>query len=281
MSGTIQISVYAVIILTTVCMIGCGGGSTTLNPAPGETPMAESPGLSLGDGAFDSVFQVRMRPQEPQEFPGRSISWVNPIQLGNLLPKPDKLISADEELKKEASAYETALPNQHVSAAIPPYALFSPGWTAGSQGTGDLAYAMYRFSLDGYEVLPEETLGYAWDTPPADYANLWIGLGDTDTNAWDWFAGDADGVITIEDTGKYIDDVTDNLLLAVVLLGTDECVLTELRLGVHELRGTGGFASVPDGASTQSTRASLGLTASAPEWDRERRPACVSPRFDP
>jgi PKD repeat protein len=209
-----------------------------------------SPDAGIDNEALDSVFQVRMRPQEPQEFPGRSISWASPLQLGNLLPEPDKLTSADDELKKDASSFEPMLPIQNVSAEFPPYAFFSPSWTAGSQSMEDLAYAMYRFSLEGYEVLPEETLGYAWDTKPSDYSNLWLGLGNTDTNTWDWFEGDADGVITIKGTGKYIDDDTDNLLLAVVLLGTDECVLTELRLGVHELRGTGGFASFPDGDGT-------------------------------
>ena len=94
------------------------------------------------------------------------------MQLNGLLPEPGKLTSAGEELMKDASSYEPGLPSQHVSAVITPYAIYSPNWTSASQGTDDLAYAMYRFSLDGYEVLPEETLGYAWETPPADYRDL-------------------------------------------------------------------------------------------------------------
>lgn len=107
---------------------------------------------------------------------------------------------------------------------------FSPHWTDGSSGSTKLAYAIYQFNLEG--VTGSNTITLKWDSPPGDYANLWLGLSRWDKDRWDWHPGPADGTLELGVAGSapYGNPGTADMFVAVVLLGQAQSVLQQVEL---------------------------------------------------
>jgi large repetitive protein len=111
-----------------------------------------------------------------------------------------------------------------------PDAVFEPAWTSNASPHTDFACAVYRFNLQGYTG--PQTLQLTWSSPPEDYGNLWLGLSNWDDGHWDWQPGPDNGVLLpLGGLTQYTAQATGDLLVAVVMLGTAPCALSELRIG--------------------------------------------------
>jgi large repetitive protein len=112
--------------------------------------------------------------------------------------------------------------------------LYSPDWSGNTAGFNTTAYAVYQFNLAG--VSGQKTLGLVWEIAPADYGNLWLGFSRWDSNTWQWFAGPSDGSLELGAAGfsPFTKAGTSDMLVAVVLLGTQTASLRLLSIGVNQ-----------------------------------------------
>lgn len=153
------------------------------------------------------------------------------------IPSPNEAISditrprtgSAAMLVRQGSEFEAGLA-QH--AAIDGVnASLSPQWTANSDDFSTLAYAIYRFNLLDYAG--DQTLVLTWETPPIDAARLWIGFSRWGLGRWDWYLGPANGIVDLNLAGlsQYSQPGTQDMLVAIVMLGTVPVALHELRIG--------------------------------------------------
>lgn len=110
--------------------------------------------------------------------------------------------------------------------------LFTPDWADGSAKFDKLAYATYRFNLDGNTG--PHTLRLTWGTLPADFADVWIGFSEWAKDRWAWYAGTQQ--LQVIDLGfggfaQYTHPTSGDVLVAIVLTGTDQARLRELLIG--------------------------------------------------
>lgn len=93
---------------------------------------------------------------------------------------------------------------------------------------GSPAYAVYTFSLAGYDGEPYIELG--WQSPLPAAADTWIGLSDWARGSWRWHAVDSAGIAVTAGLDPFIDE--DGIMLVVVAYGGEEpCTLDWLRVG--------------------------------------------------
>ena len=249
------------LVLIAVLFLGCQGRSP-LNSAPVAQPPSsmqegfEAALLSTDSASSEQYFHVRVQPQEPQELPLslKSVSWALPQQLASQLPQPKSLSYTQDDQLQNASGFIHELPYNRVSGLIEPMAVFTPSWDPAGQPTvDDLAYATYRFTLPGYNG--EATLGTIWQYAPpepgvGETAVCWVGLSNWERGCWDWYAGPADYVLSVASLDPYVAD-DGELLVVVLLLGTTECALSELAVGVSEIRLAGDLGLTGEEESTQ------------------------------
>lgn len=141
------------------------------------------------------------------------------------LPAPSVLRSikvVTSGVFRYGSQFASALPNQ-LATAEGNLLSFAPAWLG--NGLGGAAYAVYAFDSTGYST--DDMLHLAWDTPGADFSDLWIGLANFPADRWDWFAGPSAEELPYA-TQKYTDN---GLVYAVVLcLGSDAWKLKSIRI---------------------------------------------------
>ena len=146
---------------------------------------------------------------------------------------------SEEDLSRTAAGFETALPSSRVSTQGDRL-VFSPTWdSAASVSCDDLAYCIYRLHLQGYgDTTREQTLGLAWESAAQEFYLGFLGETNQHSEYWEWYAGPEDGVLTIESFAPY-QDAGGDVLIIVVVLGTEECVLDSMEVGAWEVRGLG------------------------------------------
>jgi PKD repeat protein len=221
-------------------LVSCGSGTSQI----GNHDVVPEPGQHA---AANTALPVVMNPQQPVDTPFKGLSWTEVQPLLPELPVPfEKTVSSAGQVSKLASAYEASLPSNRVASTAPPEATYSPNWHAGSSGLEDTAYAMYRFDLSALETMPASTVGLGWATPPQRLNYVFVGLGNATIGRWDWYQLDNDGIITLPGIEMYLDG-TEQMYLAIVVLGSHECTLNEIRLGAQELRAMGGSNDLPAG----------------------------------
>ncbi|MBN2082538.1 SBBP repeat-containing protein [bacterium] len=144
--------------------------------------------------------------------------------LGNIpLPQPERTASySEDDLSKPGHAYAVALPSKNVTVSGM-LLQFDP---AASPSTG-LAYAMYDFTLDGYDR--DETVCLDWQQS-GDSNDAWIGLSDWGANCWHWYQLPADNWIEA-DFSSAIHAATGSMLVLVVCVGHDLWTLNEVHVG--------------------------------------------------
>lgn len=221
--------------LIVLSLSACGGRG--LAPQPG-SPSGGS-GNRPGAGPRQKVFNVIMRPQEKVEFPDKAASWQAPAEVLKLLP-PSHTASCDGSgWLLTGGMYQDALPLANISreGAESELGRYKPNWQPGDPFSG-LAFGIYHWNLRGYSGSP--TMKFTWDPAgtPADFANMYVGFANYGTDAWDWYEGPADMVLTVPSFGPYR-DASGVMLMAVVMLGSQEVVLSTLEAGAPETRGTG------------------------------------------
>jgi C1A family cysteine protease len=125
---------------------------------------------------------------------------------------------------------------EHVSPSEVQGQTFDP--TAGA------AYACYELALPGSGPA---TIGIAWYSLPTEMASYFIGIGDLAANAWHWYPGPDDGVLTF-DPADWGGLPGGRVLVCVALEGGKLADFWQLKAGVDEMRGTGlAFEEPPAG----------------------------------
>lgn len=134
------------------------------------------------------------------------------------------------DLVSVGAGFDGNLPFQRVTTDTS-QAIYAPDWDAGSsRNFSGLAFALYVFHLHDYDLAPEVALN--WVQPPASAANAWIGMGNVQKDRWDWRPGTIDGsVVSVASFDPYISQPDNLLLIAVVVLGTQQSILGSLNLG--------------------------------------------------
>jgi PKD repeat protein/C1A family cysteine protease len=136
-------------------------------------------------------------------------------------------------------------------------ALYDPDYDGSDFATA--AYAFYHWNLRGFNG--NQTFGFTWNEEDEQTILLdyWIGLGNLSTDAWDWYKGPKDTVLTIDSFGPYR-SATGQVLMVVMLIGSDQATLSFMEAGVPELRATGDI-DMPGNAPGYPL---LGLSGSLP-----------------
>lgn len=194
-----------------------------------------------------TTIPVKMRPQEQVEFPVGGLAtssvspgFVLPSALQSMLP-PSKAVSFDVfDLNKLGSAFDPALPLNKVESAGG-VAKFDPTWDPGNQTLGDVAYCTYSFPLLDFGIsTQEQTLGMDWDPvqSPESFFDVFVGFGNIAEDAWDWYQGADDGVLTVDSFLPY-ENLAGDVLIVIALLNTKQCFLKSLTVGELEFRGLG------------------------------------------
>jgi hypothetical protein len=104
---------------------------------------------------------------------------------GTQLPPPSALHSASytqQDLHQWGREFNTALPYNNVTIDENA-ALYSPNSERPNLHLPEMAYAIYQFQLDGYDL--ETALWFTW-TGTGGYDNAWIGLSNFQRDRWDW-----------------------------------------------------------------------------------------------
>lgn len=223
-------------LLLLLTLLGCG--------TPAHNPLG---GSQTGATAFEpnAVLKVRMRPQSPVQPGFKTASLLQP-QL--VLPQP-ALQSGGRQTSSGANVFTvldgaefSPTASQNQVSKLGNHAEFLPN---GSTSLTDLAYCTFDTTLS---TLPTTTsVGYLWNeqyTPlPTD---IYIGLSNWTRNSWEWFQGDADGIITIPGWADYVDG-SNRILVMVLVTGSSRGLLRSVSLGEDEERGTGLDPSNPSG----------------------------------
>lgn len=234
-----KVTRLCIALVTGMLITGCSSSGEEFQPVPEDlqaiAPIPSASGLVV----------VKMNPAIPVSDPfaatGLSKLVSTPQVLSQLLP-PNRLASFDDaDLVVDGVAFNSLLPFNRVYAdpLEPTTAVFAPTWSGENTSIDDAAYALYRFPLMDYSISTrEQTIGLDWADNPPDPADLWIGIGNRDRDAWDWFNGEPDNVLTLDSYAPYEAEDGDVVFL-LVMLGEVEVKLSSLQVGALELRGTG------------------------------------------
>lgn len=144
------------------------------------------------------------------------------------LPNLKAFSGEGSERIKPGSEFEVGLPHS-LAVATDGSAVFTPIWAPDEvPASFNSAYCMYLFSLPGYSGEPK--LHFSWQTAPADWNDVWVGLGNFVSDNWDLFPMPATGELDLGNLTPYFSPSGD-LLALVMVLGTSECNLAWLRVG--------------------------------------------------
>jgi PKD repeat protein len=218
----------AALLLTLLLLatFGCGRSNLNLDGAPIPEPAAPA--------GTPQLFEVRMQPQASIELP-RTVSNIDALRTLPGVPAAktgseiDRWVILGREYETDLPQRNAFTPTQTTDVVLAP---FNDG------PLGEAAYAIYRAGLRTFTAEPTIGLRWAADGAPLDWDNFYIGLSDRERNAWRWFKGPADGVLTLDSFGQYCDH-RGELLVCVMLLGTDSAQLSYLEFGASETRATG------------------------------------------
>ena len=236
------------IIFLALATSGCGGGGGLLpsgeQAGPGDVAQPAEPVTMDAPAGLPSLASLPGLPEVT-----RSSSYV----------EADLITFGDD--------FESSLPhpNTSVNGCC---AVFASNWDPGQGTAAGLSYCMYVFTAPGYDRTPE--LNYRWADPPVDLGNAYIGLGNWDTLAWDWFAFEADGSTAVVSFDSYLNG-SDQMVVVVVQTGIDNSKLLSLRLGPHPITAVAtadpaaGFA--PLNVSYDTTGSDFPFTIERHEWD--------------
>ena len=150
------------------------------------------------------------------------------------LPSPQaalKAVSATVEgAKAEGSDFlaDAGLFQHAESLTEATQARLSPEYSYAGQSFDGAAFCIYRLHIPGYH--DTATINYDFDASPANWEVVWIGVGNWDRGAWDLFPGEELNHIDLYSIDPYI-DASDELLVAVIALGTEELLLDYVQVG--------------------------------------------------
>ena len=152
---------------------------------------------------------------------------VQPTGLGNLLPAPRTLVARSAaytaaDLVRDGADFELS---QHATAAGNS-AVFSPDYVPGAE-LNTLAYGIYRFTLEDYDLQPYIFL--KWDYSP-DFEDTFIGVADFTRNSWRWYRSYTSIELTPEQMAAALDNPASELVVVVASLGSAESSLRSVHV---------------------------------------------------
>ena len=134
----------------------------------------------------------------------------------------------DGERLMPGADYSAWLPNNLVEADGDSLGM-NPVWEPPeSSGMGDVAFAIFSFTLTGPDGEP--VIDLSWDDPPPDAGNVDLALGNWMHDRWDWYSGVEVGRLELESMVRYVDS-NDHLFVVVAVTGTEPCTLNWVRVG--------------------------------------------------
>jgi formylglycine-generating enzyme required for sulfatase activity len=205
-----------VAVLLMALLAGCGVGSSRSGMAPDVAQLSSTPFLSSSTFAIPSP--------------------------GGVLNSPANRSGSALVLERNGSAYEAGF--AQLITVESTSARYRPAWAGSASAFSSLAYAIYRFNLQGYTGI--QTLQLSWGEAPDDYTNLWVGFSRWDRDCWSWYPGPWSGLIDLGATGfqPYIKPFTGDLLVAVVMIGTTQTLLDKLQVGMEPFISPPGWSLV-------------------------------------
>jgi PKD repeat protein/C1A family cysteine protease len=219
-----------VAVLTAIALLsGCRASGVVVQSqqAISQPPVAATASIHL--------VKIHMRPQTVVDLPGKAPSLVTPQRAVAQALKHKT--AAAEGWSQSGGAFLAGLPAQNVSLDTGSGAgVFQPEVSAQGLPRG-MAYAVFQLNLSLFGG--DQTLAAVWDPAhqPAS-TDYYIGFGDLQRDGWEWYAGPADGVLTIPSYGPYR-DASGVVLVAIAVLGDTTATLERLTVGTPEQRGTG------------------------------------------
>lgn len=143
-------------------------------------------------------------------------------------PQPRAASYIESDLQKDGAGFDLGYPRAH-AAADGTECVFSPAGGAAGGKLSDSAYALYGFSIDGYDRNAQ--IRSTWSTAPAA-GRLWIGLANWASNRWDWYSASAGAPLNLPGMSDYLGG-SDYCVVAVLITGSAEARLSTLRVGSH------------------------------------------------
>lgn len=190
-----------ILIASCLSLVSCDGGDMAgpqdldNSPPQQSTPHASAPGF---------------------DFPP-------PSQLPFVEPRNASY--TEDSLFEGGYSYETDLPLQNYTE-VSAVGEFAASWTNGLSGA---AYAMFRFTVDGYDRPP--VLRYRWQVAPQPIGSAYIGLANWTEDHWDWWQCKDLGWFNFGDIADYTNPADDTVIEVVVVAGTGVSQLLYTRLG--------------------------------------------------
>lgn len=135
------------------------------------------------------------------------------------LPPPSALHRASylvQGLYHWGSEYSDALPSNNVRRNNQ-YVHFAPTAAAGGHKLADMAYAIYAFQLDGYDLEP--ALRFHW-VKTQDFTDAWVAVADFPRDRWEWHAMPANGCLAFNPARNI--SATGAMYAVVLCAGTNQ-----------------------------------------------------------
>ncbi|MCB1216411.1 hypothetical protein KDL44_03410 [bacterium] len=168
-------------------------------------------------------------PQEDGTGIPAGLGLPSPLELAALNP-PDRLASSSH---LEATAYfddvDTELPNRNASIdELNHFLRMNSDWINTGQAA-DMAYATFLLDLSELPQLPCASMG--WQKVPQRQDLLYLGLGNFDSNRWDWYSPQQPEFVELPGLEQYAGPAGQAYML-VLYLGDDQPGLGSVGLGV-------------------------------------------------
>jgi len=167
---------------------------------------------------------------------GPQLNTAPPVSGPFGLPGPAELAAATNHTRNVSAARLSCTGSEHLAefeqrAAVEGTDLrFTPEFDEQHRALDGVAYAIYRFNLQGVELTHK--LSISWAAPPENTTDLWLGLSRWEKGWWEWrsaFTSESQE-LTYSAKTLYSEPASGDLYIVVLLTGTAEAVLEQLSL---------------------------------------------------
>ncbi len=177
--------------------------------------------------------RVSSPPEAARSIPARPPLSSAPFALpspGQLLAQRGASFSLAEGFSS-GSDFDAGMPNNRVNAVAATGA-FVPAFGASDSGLGNLAYAVYAFTLPDYNNDAPVDIQLTFSDAPAA-GDCFVALSDFDGGLWTWFDLPGDGRLAFPGFSEYISP-SDIHLLCVAVKGSDAAILDSVQLSTAQ-----------------------------------------------
>jgi hypothetical protein len=211
----------------------------------------------------ETVFEVSMQGEAAitPAFAGTDVHFEPPLEMGKTASADDR---TSRSLDQSAVEFRQAWQHNNVVASGGT-AVFTPNWEGPSAGAAGLSFCCYKFQVGQASAVDRQTLKLQWDPEQRlddVETQCCIGVSDWVRNGWEWFAGPADGVLSMESLEPFIGP-DGEVLVMVIVMGQQQAALERVTIGAPELRGGGYLPEEFREVSAEASDADLSLPRTA------------------